>query len=470
MDARVSPGYRRDEVVEKLIDQISLFLETHKPIPEEIIRAKNVKVGLRNEDGSGVLAGITTKGIVTGYRIEQDEADPDLKKKVPVEGKLTYCGYDVKEIVESLTREERFGFEEVVFLLLSGRLPEKSELKIFSKELVKRRRLTRAERTVVMEDVPDYNQMYVLHSAVSHLGRCDASSDSVEIIDVTKQCINLIAKIPNIIANAWNVVGFFSTGDLKIHRPRNELSTAENFLYMLNGVLPTKREALLFDKLLILHAEHGGGNNSTFTVRTVSSSGANTYMALASGVASLSGYLMGGADESVVDMIDELIFRGGSPSDSDIKEYLLSYIERKKSLRPSEMMGFEHVIPGFGHAVYTISDPRSVILREMASSYAEEKGLLTELDLYRRVEKIAVQLLSEMNSAPVCSNVDFYSGFLYRLLGIPKELFTPIFAMARMVGWSAHRIEQLIQAKIIRPAYISSSDSENEFVPMADRG
>jgi citrate synthase len=241
---------------------------------------------------------------------------------------------------------------------------------------------------------------------------------------------------------------------------------------MLKGYLPDRDDALMLDKVLILHAEHGGGNNSTFTVRTVSSSGANTYMAIAAGIASLSGYFMGGAAEAVLDMIDSIKTKKSkykNITDANIHDYLKEYIDIKKKQRPYDLMGFEHALPGFGHAVYTISDPRSVILKDLACSFAQKKGFLRDYEMYERIERIAVELLSSMNSSPVCSNVDYYSALIYKMLDIPKELFTPIFAMSRIVGWSAHRIEQLKYTKIIRPAYLSTYDEENQFISIENR-
>jgi citrate synthase len=246
--------------------------------------------------------------------------------------------------------------------------------------------------------------------------------------------------------------------------PRPDLSTAENFLYILKGYIPDSYEAHLFDRALIMHAEHGGGNNSTFSVRTVSSSGANTYMAIGSGIASLSGYLHGGANEHVTIMMKDLKAHVKNwSSDKQITAYLKKVLDKKAGDKSGK-------IYGFGHAVYTVSDPRALIFREHARRLADMKDALEELYLYEKVHVIGEQLLAEKKGSPVCANVDFYSGFIYKLMGIPREIFTPIFAMARVVGWSAHRIEQIIQGKIIRPAYLSVSTEEKDYAALADRG
>ena len=275
-----------------------------KNIPDEVIKAKNIKLGLRNEDGSGVIVGITAKGNISGYTYENDESNPSTKIKKPTEGKLTYCGIDIKDIINTLKTENRFGFEETVFLLLAEQLPTKEELEMFTKNLAKLRSLSTAELSIIIGESNYSGCMQLLHNTVSHLSRCDETADSVDITDIMLQCINLIAKCSNIVAKSYNALHFLTNEDLIFLRPREDLLTAENFLYMLKGDVPDKEDALMLDKILILHAEHGGGNNSTFTVRTVSSSGANTYMAISAGIASLSGYYMGGASEAVLDMID----------------------------------------------------------------------------------------------------------------------------------------------------------------------
>ena len=291
--------------------------------------------------------------------------------------------------------------------------------------------------------------MYALHSVISHLSRCDKNPDTLDISKVSEQCINIIAKAPVFVANNYNVYKFKKGEDLRIARSRENLSIAENFLYMLKGEMPDRDEALIFDACLIMHAEHGGGNNSTFTVRTVSSSGANTYMALAAGVASLSGQFHGGANESVMYMMKQCQkeVRDWS-NEKKIRQYLTKVLDGNAADGSGK-------IYGMGHAVYTLSDPRTKILKKYAQNLAEKYGKQDLFNLFNMVENIGPQLVEERKGNKVCVNVDFYSGLVYKLMGIPDALFTPIFAMARTAGWSAHRIEQIIQGKIIRPAYIS---------------
>ena len=442
-----------DDVLKK-IEELTL---AHDKISPALIKEKDVKLGLRNTDGTGVVVGITTKGRVLGYEKNAEG------KKVAVEGKLYYCGYDVESIVKEISIRNTFGFDEVAYLLLTGELPNQEDLENFSESLARRRFLSKQERSVIMEEVQNDNQMYALHSVISHLGRCDSNPDSIDIKDVSRQCINLIAKFPTIVAYNYNVNRFHNGEDLKMVRPRNDLSTAENFLYMLKGHVPDKNEAQLFDIALILHAEHGGGNNSTFTVRTVSSSGANTYMAIAAGIASLSGHLHGGANESVMKMMKDLKrYVKDWDNLKAIEAYLTDVFEGRANDRSGK-------IYGLGHAVYTLSDPRATILKEYAREFAKQRNLFDEFTLYENVEQIASKLLSERKGIPIKPNVDFYSGFIYKMMGIPQALYTPIFAMARVAGWSAHRLEQIVQGKIMRPAYISADTSEKLYAKLKDR-
>ena len=281
---------------------------------------------------------------------------------------------------------------------------------------------------------------------------------------VTETCIRLLAKAPTIVAYNYNVSRYRQGSGLRIITPDPELSTAENFLYMLRGTRPHKRESMLFDLSLMLHAEHGGGNNSTFTVRAVSSSGANTYMAICSGIASLSGHLHGGANEAVMRMMREI---RKNVKDWEDRRQVRRYLEKILDGKAHDRAG---KIYGIGHAVYTISDPRAEILLEKAEELATEKELMDELNLMKLVAELGSELVYERKGQVVAPNVDFYSGFVYKMLRIPIDLFTPIFAMARIAGWSAHRIEQIIQAKLIRPAYVSSLLQDLEYVPLDERG
>jgi len=449
--------------MEKILEKIKRLTLQHDHISPEIIREKDIKLGLRNPDGSGVVVGITTKGRVIGYEKVPDETEPSKTRIKPVEGKLYYCGYDVNDIIEYNEKNKRFGFEEVVYLLLTNVLPDKSDLDKFSGELHRRSKLSNIERRIIIEEVENFNQMYALHSVISHLSRCDKDPDTNDFSNISEQCINVIAKAPVIVANNYSVYKYRKGDDLRLARSREHLSMAENFLYMLTGEMPDREEALMFDSCLIMHAEHGGGNNSTFTVRTVSSSGANTYMALAAGVASLSGQFHGGANESVMFMMRQC--------QKDIKDWssekqIRKYLEKVLDKKAADGSG---KIYGLGHAVYTISDPRTRVLKKYAKNLAQKYNKMDLFNLFEMVEKIGPELVMERKGNRVCVNVDFYSGLVYKMLGIPEALYTPIFAMARTAGWSAHRLEQIIQGKIIRPAYIPPNQEIFEFKGIDDR-
>jgi citrate synthase len=449
--------------METIFKKIERLTKLHDNLNPEIVREKDVKLGLRNADGSGVVVGITTKGRVDGYQKILKDPEKKIYEVTSIPGKLFYCNYDVEKIVQEVENKKRFGFEETAYLLLTGELPFPKDLDKFTQELTKRRALSKAERQIIMEEVYNDNQMYALHSVISHMSRTDEEPESTDLDVVCRQCINLIAKFPTIVAANYNVLRYSKGFDLKIFRSKPDLSIAQNFLYLMHGEVPDDEEAHIFDIALILHAEHGGGNNSTFTVRSVSSSGANTYMAIAAGIASLSGYLHGGANEAVKIMMKDMKkFLKGRNGEREITAYLSKLLEKKAGDKSGK-------IYGFGHAVYTISDPRAKLLKEYALKLAEKKDMLDDYYLYESVEKIAVRLLTDRNRKAVCANVDFYSGFVYEMLGIPKEVYTPIFAMARVVGWCAHRIEQIMQGKIMRPAYVQVSNKEKKYIDLYGR-
>jgi citrate synthase len=442
--------------MENLLEKITRLEIEHDGLDPELVRKKNIKLGLRNLDGTGVVVGITSKGQVKGYEKRGTH-------NIAVPGKLYYCGYDVEEIVQNIEREGRFGFEETVYLLLTGILPTADDLRGFTEELGRLRHLPELARKVIKFNSVSDDQMGALHVAVSALQKYDGNPKTTDIREVTRQCINLIAKLPTIIAFNYHVMQSGDNSPPNFIEPRNDLSTAENFLYMLKGELPDKKAAHIFDIALILHAEHGGGNNSTFTVRTVSSSLTDTYMAICAGIASLAGHLHGGANEAVMTMMDEIKsnIRDWN-DDEEIKAYLGNILEGSKGDGSGK-------IYGFGHAVYTISDPREPILREKAHALAAESGRLDEFRLYEKVATIAPKVIRKKKGKRTCPNVDYYSGFVYDMLGIPKALFTPIFAMSRVAGWSAHRIEEIIQGRLIRPSYVSTLSDIREYVPISER-
>lgn len=439
-----------------LIEKIAHLEEKHDRLAPELVKSRNIKLGLRNSDGTGVVVGITSKGQVKGF--ERDK----WGKNHPVPGKLFYCGYDVETIVRNIEKEKIFGFEEVIYLLLTGELPRKADLDSFSAALAERRGLPQLAKKIIRYNSENDDQMGALHIAVASLHKFDTNPRSTNIRDVTRQCIDLIAKAPTIIAYNYCVL----RGDdvfPNFVEPDPNLSTAQNFLYMLNGKVPDDFVAHLFDQAMVLHAEHGGGNNSTFTVRTVSSSLTDTYMAICAGIASLSGHLHGGANEAVMRMMEDIKRNVRDwRDDQEIYAYLEMILDKKAGDGSGK-------IYGIGHAVYTISDPREKILKEKARSFAEMKGRLDEFELYNKVSELAVKLVRRKKGKRACPNVDFYSGFVYDMMGIPGELYTPIFAMSRVAGWSAHRIEEIIQGKLIRPAYVSSLKETRDYIPLSQR-
>ncbi len=443
--------------MEHLLEKITRLEIEHDGLDPALVKRKNVKLGLRNVNGSGVVAGITSKGQVKGY--ERNARG----NNVPVPGKLYYCGYDVEDIVRNVESGKRFGFEETAYLLLTGELPDADDLKAFTRELDARRSLPEQAMNIIRITSENDDQMGALHAAVSVLHKFDNNPKSVDIRDVTRQCIDLIAKFPTIIAHNYKVMRPGGHAGSPMVRPKSGVSTAENFLYMLDCDVPEDSAAHLFDIALILHAEHGGGNNSTFTVRTVSSSLTDTYMAICAGVASLAGHLHGGANEAVMNMMEDLKTNVRDWNDDDeLNRYLEGILDRKFNDRSGK-------IYGMGHAVYTVSDPREIILKEKVSKLAEKCGRLDEFHLYERVARLAVRLIKTKKGKNACPNVDFYSGFAYNMLGIPTELFTPIFAMSRVAGWSAHRIEEIVQGRLIRPSYVSSLDDTYDYVPLEKR-
>jgi citrate synthase len=443
--------------MESFLDKITRLEIEHDGLDPQIIKRKNIKLGLRNMNGTGVVAGITSKGQVTGYKKDS------WGHNVPVHGKLYYCGYDVEDIVSSVEEDRRFGFEETVYLLLTGELPNADDLKSFSHELGILRPLPELAKKVIKFNSENDDQMGALHAAVSALHKFDSNPKSTDIRDVTRQCIDLIAKFPTIIAYCHNVLRSTDNATPDFIDPEPGLGTAQNFLYMLKGQVPDKEAALIFDIALILHAEHGGGNNSTFTVRTVSSSLTDTYMAICAGIASLSGHLHGGANEAVMNMMEDLKQNVRDWEDEkEIYSYLEGILDKKYHDRSGK-------IYGMGHAVYTVSDPREIIFKHKASKLAEKFGRLDEIRLYDKVARLSVKIIKKKKGKNACPNVDFYSGFVYDMLGIPKELFTPIFAMSRVAGWSAHRIEEIIQGKLMRPSYVTSWDDTSAYVPLKNR-
>jgi citrate synthase len=415
-----------------------------------------VKKGLRDKDGTGVLAGLTTISDIQAYK----EVDGN---KVPCEGKLTYRGYSVTDIVGDFVSNKRFGFEETTYLLLFGNLPDDKQLEDFKAYMAKCQTLpTNFVRDVVMK-APSKDIMNSLSKSILTLASYDDKSEDLSISNVLRQCMMLISTFPMLAVYGYHAYNHYVRhGSFYIHRPDKSLSTAENILRMLRPDMKyTELEAQVLDIALVLHMEHGGGNNSTFTTHVVTSSGSDTYAVIAAALSSLKGPKHGGANIKVVEMMNDLRKNVSDISDEqEVKRYL-------ENILCKEAFDKKGLIYGMGHAVYSLSDPRATIFKGFVEELAEQKGRNEDFKLYSMVERLAPQVIAKGRKIykGVSANVDFYSGFVYSMLDIPLELFTPIFAMARIVGWSAHRIEELINVdKIIRPAY-TAVVPEREYLP-----
>ncbi|OYP44227.1 citrate synthase [Lachnotalea glycerini] len=406
-----------------------------------------VKRGLRDINGKGDLAGLTDIAEVKAYTIEDHEL-------VPCEGKLYYRGIDVENIVNGFIEDDRFGFEEVTYLLLFGKLPTKKELIDFTTVLSNYRTLpTSFVRDIIMK-APSQDMMNTLARSVLTLYSYDDNADDTSLPNVLRQCLQLISLFPVLSVYGYQAYSHYHDGNsLYIHSPQPELSTAENILYMLRPDSKyTPLEAKILDIALVLHAEHGGGNNSTFTTHVVTSTGTDTYSAIAASLGSLKGPRHGGANIKVIKMFEDMKTEVKDWSDEDeISNYLANLLHKQAFDKAG-------LIYGIGHAVYSLSDPRANIFKGYVESLANEKGRNNEFQLYSMVEKLAPAVIAKERQMykGVSANVDFYSGFVYSMLDLPLELYTPIFAISRISGWSAHRIEEIINnGKIIRPAYKS---------------
>lgn len=418
---------------------------TSHTIDPELYTKYSVKRGLRDLSGQGVLTGLTEIGEIKAYSIDECEY-------VPCEGQLFYRGYDIEEIVAGFIKDDRFGFEEVTYLLLFGELPSKEELASFCELLAKYRTLpTSFVRDIIMK-APSKDMMNTLARSVLTLYSYDEKADDISIPNVLRQSLQLISLFPLLSVYGYQAYRHYHDGEsLFIHTPKPELSTAENILTILRPDQKyTKLEARILDIALVIHAEHGGGNNSTFTNHVVTSSGTDTYSAVAASLGSLKGPKHGGANIKVVQMFDDMKKNIKNWEDEEeVREYLHKLLNKQ---------AFDNagLIYGMGHAVYSLSDPRAKILKSFVEKLSVEKGMTKEFVLYSNVERLAPEVIASERKMfkGVSANVDFYSGFVYSMLGLPVELYTPIFAIARISGWSAHRLEELINAgKIIRPAY-----------------
>ncbi len=420
----------------------------------------DVKRGLRNKDGSGVLVGLTKIGNVHGYIKDEYEV-------VPVEGKLYYRGIDINDIIKNIEKEKRKGFEEVAYLLLFGELPKKEELINFCSMLSQDRELPSGFTENMILKSPSNNIMNKLARSVLAFYSYDKNPDDISIKNIVRQCIKLIASFPTMIAYGYQAKKhYFQNKSLCIHKPIEKLGSAENFLHLIRQTGEfTKLEADMLDTMLIIHAEHSGGNNSAFTTHVVSSTDTDTYSVIAAAVGSLKGSKHGGANIKVMDMMSNIKKNVKDWTNKKlIKEYLLKILNKKAFDKTG-------LIYGIGHAVYTLSDPRLKILKKKTVILAKEKNREEEFYLYNLVEKLGPEIFYELKGTKkkLCANIDFYSGFVYEMLDIPKELYTPLFAMSRITGWSAHRIEEVIcNSRIIRPAYKNVSDN-CEYIPLKKR-
>ena len=429
-------------ILEQYTGSLSHRIEQEYHIGEELYRG-DIKRGLRNSDGTGVPIGVTRVGSVLGYMIEDGV-------RIPVPGQLYYRGIELNEIVEAHRQAGTFGFEEVAYLLLMGYLPSRGELDRFNEIMNRARKLPNGFTEDMIMKNPSRNIMNKLARSVLSLYSYDENPNDTSLDNILLQSVKVVGAFPSIVANAYSVKRhYFEGGSLHIHFPMEGLSTAENFLRMIRpNTKYTEEEAHLLDMMLMVHAEHGGGNNSTFVCRALSSSGTDTYSAIAGAVGSLKGPLHGGANAKVMEMFRYVKENVNPKDDGSIRDYLAKLLNKEAGDHSGK-------IYGLGHAVYTKTDPRCEVFRAYVNHLAAEKGREDELALYANVEKIGKQLLMERQHKSVLStNIDFYSGFVYEMLGLPKELYTPLFAVARIAGWSAHRMEELsVGGKLIRPRY-----------------
>lgn len=449
------------KITDKMIEKLSSRAVLNDPINPDLYEKYDVKRGLRNANGTGVLVGLTRIGDVVGYEIGANG------EKIPVPGRLMYRGYDVVDLVKDAESHDDYCYEQCAYLLLMGELPTKEELQNFRDFLGSVRSLPPNFTEDMIMKAPSQDIMNKLARGVLASYSYDDNPEDRSVPNIMRQCIELISRFSTLAAYGYQARRrYYENQSMFIHNPISTLSTAENFLHLIrpDGKY-TKLEAQVLDLALIIHAEHGGGNNSSLTVHVVSSADTDTYSAIAAAVGSLKGRRHGGANIRVVEMMDEIKKNVKDwSSEKEIRDYLYK-IAKKQAFDNTGL------IYGMGHAVYTISDPRALLLREKAKQLAEEKGCLEEFNLYRTIEQVAPEILMEVHHSDkrICANVDLYSGFVYSMLNIPRELFTPIFAISRIAGWSAHRIEEIVAGgRIYRPAYKNVCE-ERKYIPIDDR-
>ncbi len=441
-------------------DELTVKAEDNNRIDPAFFDKYHVMRGLRNKNGTGVLVGLTEVGSVHGYTLVDD-------KKVPAEGKLYYRGIDIEDIVRGFQNEHRRGYEETAYLLLFGELPSLDQLCSFKEMLDANRDLPKNFTENMILKIPSKDIMNKLQRSVLVLYSHDDNPDDTCVRNVLRQCIQLIARFPTIISYGYQAKAhYFDRKSLYIHPPQPEIGTAENILYMIRQDNKyTKTEAETLDLCLVIHAEHGGGNNSAFATHVVSSSGTDTYSCIVTAIGSLKGPKHGGANNRVKAMIDDIKLNCPNWTNQDLlKDYLIKILKK-------EAFNGEGLIYGMGHAVYTLSDPRAVLLKEKALELAKEKDAVDEFNLYTNIETLTIEIFKELKGPDftISANLDLYSGFVYEMLDLPEELFTPLFATARIAGWCAHRIEQIVSDnKIMRPAYVSVSPKAS-YIPLSQR-
>ena len=441
------------------IEHFAGLCEKNTTIEKDLYSKYEVKRGLRDVNGKGVLAGLTNISDVCATKIVDG-------KEVPCAGNLYYRGYNIKDLVRGFLEDGHFGFEEIAYLLLFGELPNIKESEMFHETLVKRRTLPPTFVRDVIMKAPSRDMMNTLAKCILNLYTYDRKADDTSIPNVLRQCLNLISQFPMMMVYGYHAYNYRMGDDLFIYAPSPDLSTSENILMMLREDRKyTELEAKLLDMALVLHMDHGGGNNSTFTTHVVTSSGTDTYSTMAAAMASLKGPKHGGANIKVTKMFEDMKAHVSDWEDEDeVRQYLNDLLEKKA-------FDQKGLIYGMGHAIYSVSDPRADIFKKFVKQLAEEKGCEKEYGLYALVERLAPEVIAQKRKIykGVNANVDFYSGLVYSMLDLPPALYTPIFAAARIVGWSAHRLEELKNAdKIIRPAYKPLA-SHKEYVKMEDR-
>ncbi len=444
----------------KQIADLTSRASTKAKIDPILYERYNVKRGLRNSDGTGVLVGLTEVGEVMSYIVDDAE-------RIPIEGRLFYQGIEIKDIVDGFYQNKRFGFEETAYLLMCGELPTATELKDFEQLLVSSRNLPDNFTEDMILKAPSPDIMNKLARSVLALYSYDSNADSIAIDNVVRQCVELIARFPVLISYAYMARRHYVDKEsLFLHSPLPEYNTAQNVLHLIrpDGQF-SELEARTLDLALVLHAEHGGGNNSSFVTHAVSSTGSDTYSVIASAIGSLKGPQHGGASNKAYAMMQDLAAHVGNwRNEMDICDYL-------EKILTKQAFDKSGLIYGIGHAVYTLSDPRTKLLRDYARALAYESDREKEYELYLLTERLAPEVFKKVknNDKIVCANVDFYAGFIYSLLGIPPELFTPMFACARIAGWSAHRIEELVSGgRIMRPAY-KCVQKRRRYTPIEER-